>query len=134
MNESSALPPKYLTYNDGGGGSMRLKQAIAQSLNRRFAPLRPIELGHPVVTNGGHAGFFVWFQLMKYIYWLCFGHGRQWGSENTFSNSSAKSSHVAFYTKWRTVSVTNSCFVNIRGLQRRRYDVLFRIIWVADWR
>ncbi|BCS18955.1 uncharacterized protein APUU_11783S [Aspergillus puulaauensis] len=27
MSKSSALPPKYLIYNDGGGGSMRLKQA-----------------------------------------------------------------------------------------------------------
>lgn len=51
MSKSSALPPKYLTYNDGGGGSMRLKQGIAHFMNRHFSPGRPIELSHLVVTN-----------------------------------------------------------------------------------
>lgn len=51
MSKSSALPPKYLTYNDGGVGSMRLKQGIAHFMNRHFSPVRPIELSHLVVTN-----------------------------------------------------------------------------------
>lgn len=62
MNKSSALIPKYLTDNDWSGGSM-----IVHFLNRHVAPLRPIELGHLVVTNGGNAGFFVWLQRMEYI-------------------------------------------------------------------
>lgn len=53
MNKSPVLLPKYLTYDDWGGGSM-----IAHVLNRHVAPLRPIELSHLVVTNGGNAGFF----------------------------------------------------------------------------
>ncbi|OJI96351.1 hypothetical protein ASPVEDRAFT_78125 [Aspergillus versicolor CBS 583.65] len=62
MNKSAALLPKYLTYNDWGGGSM-----IAHVLKGHVASLRPIELGHLFVTNGGNAGFFVWLQRMEYI-------------------------------------------------------------------
>ncbi|KAI9038543.1 pyridoxal phosphate-dependent aminotransferase [Aspergillus affinis] len=46
------LPTRYLTYNQGGGGSMRLKAAIGRFLTRHFHPVKPIQPDHVVVTNG----------------------------------------------------------------------------------
>lgn len=52
LNTKLDLPAEYLTYNDGGGGSTRLRTAIAQFLNRHLHPVTPLEPGHLVVTNG----------------------------------------------------------------------------------
>jgi 1-aminocyclopropane-1-carboxylate synthase len=46
------LPAKYLTYNEGGAGSTRLKVAISQFLNRHFVPITPIQPSHLFITNG----------------------------------------------------------------------------------
>lgn len=52
LNTTLDLPAKYLTYNDGGGGSTRLRSAIASFLTRHLHPVTPLEPGQLVVTNG----------------------------------------------------------------------------------
>ncbi|CAN6656833.1 hypothetical protein TRVA0_029S00936 [Trichomonascus vanleenenianus] len=52
LNTKLDLPAKYLTYNDGGGGSLRLREAIAHFLNRQLHPVTPLDASHLVVTNG----------------------------------------------------------------------------------
>ncbi|RAH68529.1 putative aminotransferase [Aspergillus aculeatinus CBS 121060] len=52
LNRSLELPAKYLTYNDGGGGSVRLRRAMAAFINRHFSPVMPVTANHLVVTNG----------------------------------------------------------------------------------
>lgn len=52
LNIKLELPAKYLTYNDGGGGSSRLKVAMSQFLNRHLQPITPLEPSHLIITNG----------------------------------------------------------------------------------
>lgn len=52
LNTQLNLPAQYLTYNDGGGGSTRLRTAIAQFLNRHLHPVTPLTPDQLVVTNG----------------------------------------------------------------------------------
>lgn len=52
LNTKLELPAQYLTYNDGGGGSTRLRTSMAQFLNHHLNPVTPLEPGHLVVTNG----------------------------------------------------------------------------------
>ena len=52
FNTKLELPAKCLTYNDGGGGSIRLRQAMCQFLNRHLHPVTPLETDQVVVTNG----------------------------------------------------------------------------------
>ncbi|KZF22346.1 1-aminocyclopropane-1-carboxylate synthase [Xylona heveae TC161] len=52
INTQLTLPAKFLTYNDGGSGSTRLKRAIAKFLNRHLNPVIPLEPSHLLVTNG----------------------------------------------------------------------------------
>ncbi|CDM31922.1 1-aminocyclopropane-1-carboxylate synthase [Penicillium roqueforti FM164] len=52
INKKLELPAKYLTYNDGGSGSSRLKAAIAAFLDRHLKPVKPLEPSHVIATNG----------------------------------------------------------------------------------
>lgn len=52
LNKKLELPAAYLTYNDGGGGSTRLRRAIAQFLTRHLNPVTPLDAEQLVVTNG----------------------------------------------------------------------------------
>ncbi|KAJ5857155.1 hypothetical protein N7455_008049 [Penicillium solitum] len=52
INKKLELPAKYLTYNDGGCGSFRLKAAIAAFLNHNLKPVTPLESSHVMATNG----------------------------------------------------------------------------------
>ncbi|KAF3390238.1 1-aminocyclopropane-1-carboxylate synthase-like protein 1 [Penicillium rolfsii] len=52
LNKNPNIPTEYLTYNDGGGGSNRLRRAIAQFLNRHLKPVIPLDAEQLVVTNG----------------------------------------------------------------------------------
>ncbi|KAJ5372584.1 hypothetical protein N7517_004590 [Penicillium concentricum] len=52
INKKLDLPAKYLTYNDGGCGSSRLKAAIAGFLNYNLKPVTPLEPSHIMATNG----------------------------------------------------------------------------------
>ncbi|KAJ5119730.1 hypothetical protein N7448_010399 [Penicillium atrosanguineum] len=52
INTKLDLPAKYLTYNDGGGGSNRLRSVICQFLNRHLHPVTPLEPEQLVITNG----------------------------------------------------------------------------------
>ncbi|KAI3281348.1 hypothetical protein DTO002I6_9847 [Penicillium roqueforti] len=52
INTKLDLPPKYLTYNDGGSGSLRLKRAISHFLNRHLHPAIPLDASHLIVSNG----------------------------------------------------------------------------------
>ncbi|KAJ5210753.1 Pyridoxal phosphate-dependent transferase major region subdomain 2 [Penicillium cf. griseofulvum] len=52
INKKLELPAKYLTYNDGGGGSSRLKVAIAGFLNHNLKPVTPLQPSHIIATNG----------------------------------------------------------------------------------
>ncbi|PYH47051.1 putative aminotransferase [Aspergillus saccharolyticus JOP 1030-1] len=52
LNRSVELPAKYLTYNDGGSGSVRLRRAMAGFLNRNFHPAVPVQDDQLIVTNG----------------------------------------------------------------------------------
>ncbi|KAJ5472956.1 hypothetical protein N7530_006957 [Penicillium desertorum] len=52
INKKLELPAKYLTYNDGGGGSSRLKAAVAAFLNHNLKPVIPLEPSHIMATNG----------------------------------------------------------------------------------
>ncbi|KAJ5455064.1 hypothetical protein N7475_010185 [Penicillium sp. IBT 31633x] len=52
INNKLELPAKYLTYNDGGAGSSRLKAAIATFLNHHLKPVTPLEASHVTATNG----------------------------------------------------------------------------------
>ncbi|KAA8646517.1 hypothetical protein EYZ11_004814 [Aspergillus tanneri] len=52
INRKLDLPARYLTYNDGGGGSTRLRSAISRFINRHFNPVTPVQVDHVVVTNG----------------------------------------------------------------------------------
>lgn len=52
INRKLELPAKYLTYNEGGSGSSRLRNAIASFLNRHLNPATPLETGHLIITNG----------------------------------------------------------------------------------
>ena len=52
INTKLNLHAKSLTYNDGGSGSLRLKRAIAEFLNRHLHPIQPLDPGHLIVTNG----------------------------------------------------------------------------------
>ncbi|EFR00104.1 1-aminocyclopropane-1-carboxylate synthase [Nannizzia gypsea CBS 118893] len=52
IRKHSDLPPQYLTYNDGGDGSRRLKTAASRFLNRHLKPVVPLEPEHLLVTNG----------------------------------------------------------------------------------
>ncbi|RAL09383.1 putative aminotransferase [Aspergillus homomorphus CBS 101889] len=52
LNRKLELPAKYLTYNDGGSGSARLRNAMSAFINRHFHPAVPVEADHLVVTNG----------------------------------------------------------------------------------
>jgi aspartate/methionine/tyrosine aminotransferase len=52
INNKLDLPAKYLTYNDGGHGSVRLRRAIAQFLSRHLHPVKPLDANQVVVTNG----------------------------------------------------------------------------------
>ncbi|KAJ5607688.1 hypothetical protein N7537_004307 [Penicillium hordei] len=52
INTKLDLPPKYLTYNDGGSGSLRLKRAISHFLNRHLHPVIPLDPSHLIISNG----------------------------------------------------------------------------------
>ncbi|CAG7918391.1 unnamed protein product [Penicillium olsonii] len=52
LNQKLELPAKYLTYNEGGTGSSRLKKSIASFLNHHLKPVTPIEPSHLMTTNG----------------------------------------------------------------------------------
>ncbi|KAJ5312481.1 hypothetical protein N7508_003311 [Penicillium antarcticum] len=52
INKKLDLPAKYLTYNEGGSGSLRLKQALCQFLNRHLHPAVHLDPHHIIVTNG----------------------------------------------------------------------------------
>ncbi|KAJ5623307.1 secondary metabolism biosynthetic enzyme [Penicillium lividum] len=52
INNKLELPAKYLTYNDGGGGSTRLKASVSKFLNRHLNPVIPLDPSHLVFTNG----------------------------------------------------------------------------------
>lgn len=52
INRQLELPAKYLTYNDGGGGSIRLRRAICQFLGKHLKPFTPLNPDHLIVTNG----------------------------------------------------------------------------------
>ncbi|KAJ5111335.1 secondary metabolism biosynthetic enzyme [Penicillium argentinense] len=52
LNKELEMSAKYLTYNDGGGGSVKLRQAMCKFLNHHLHPLTPLEPDHIVVTNG----------------------------------------------------------------------------------
>ncbi|KAJ5797656.1 uncharacterized protein N7503_006952 [Penicillium pulvis] len=52
INTNLELPARFLTYNDGGGGSNRLKIAMSKFLNRHFNPVIPLNQNHFVITNG----------------------------------------------------------------------------------
>ncbi|KAJ5651998.1 hypothetical protein N7507_009424 [Penicillium longicatenatum] len=52
INAKLEIPARYLTYNDGGGGSTRLRIAMANFLNKHFNPAIPLDLNHLVITNG----------------------------------------------------------------------------------
>ncbi|KAI9929819.1 hypothetical protein ASPWEDRAFT_48044 [Aspergillus wentii DTO 134E9] len=52
INTKIELPAKYLTYNDGGHGSSRLKTAMSKFLSRHLHPAVPIESRHLTITNG----------------------------------------------------------------------------------
>lgn len=52
LNQKLELPAKYLTYNDGGGGSIRLRRAMCQFLNHHLKPFTPLVPDHLLVTNG----------------------------------------------------------------------------------
>ncbi|KAL6229488.1 hypothetical protein BDW75DRAFT_225029 [Aspergillus navahoensis] len=52
INKKLELPAKYLTYNDGGGGSSRLKRAMCRFLNHHMNPANPLEPSHLIITNG----------------------------------------------------------------------------------
>ena len=42
----------HLTYNNGSMGSDALKKAVSHFLNKHFAPFRPVEPAHILMTNG----------------------------------------------------------------------------------
>lgn len=52
MNTKLELPGQYLTYNDGGHGSTRLRRAIAHFLTQHLRPVIPLDANQLVVTNG----------------------------------------------------------------------------------
>jgi aspartate/methionine/tyrosine aminotransferase len=52
INKPLTLPAKYLTYNEGGSGSTRLKKSIAGFLNKHLKPVVPLQAGHLLPTNG----------------------------------------------------------------------------------
>ncbi|KAJ6009317.1 hypothetical protein N7499_005275 [Penicillium canescens] len=52
INKPLALPAKYLTYNEGGSGSTRLKNSIAAFLNKHLKPATPLQASHLLPTNG----------------------------------------------------------------------------------
>ncbi|KAJ5864717.1 uncharacterized protein N7529_006633 [Penicillium soppii] len=52
LNQRLELPAKYLTYNEGGSGSSRLKKAIASFLNNHLKPFTPLDPSHLMITNG----------------------------------------------------------------------------------
>ncbi|KAF7714221.1 1-aminocyclopropane-1-carboxylate synthase-like protein [Penicillium ucsense] len=52
LNQKLDLPVEYLTYNDGGHGSTKLRRSIAHFLNRHLKPATPLDAEHMVVTNG----------------------------------------------------------------------------------
>ncbi|CAG8400175.1 unnamed protein product [Penicillium salamii] len=52
LNQKLELPAKYLTYNEGGTGSSRLKKAIASFLNHHLKPVTSLEPSHLMTTNG----------------------------------------------------------------------------------
>ncbi|PWY92226.1 PLP-dependent transferase [Aspergillus heteromorphus CBS 117.55] len=52
INTELDLPAKYLTYNDGGIGSERLRRAVAGFLNKHLQPIQPITGDDVVITNG----------------------------------------------------------------------------------
>lgn len=52
LNQKLELPAKYLTYNEGGTGSSRLKRAVASFLNHHLKPVTPLEPSHLMTTNG----------------------------------------------------------------------------------
>lgn len=52
INQKLELPAKYLTYNDGGGGSLRLRRAMCQFLGKTLKPFIPLSPEQLIVTNG----------------------------------------------------------------------------------
>ena len=52
LHANIKLPSKFLTYNDGSMGSKPLREAVSHFLNRHLAPVRRIEAGHILMTNG----------------------------------------------------------------------------------
>lgn len=52
INRKLELPAKYLTYNDGGGGSYILRSAMSRFLNRHLHPVTPLEPEQLAITNG----------------------------------------------------------------------------------
>ncbi|KAJ5306265.1 hypothetical protein PENANT_c017G00668 [Penicillium antarcticum] len=52
INKPLTLPAKYLTYNEGGSGSTRLKKSMAAFLNRHLKPVVPLQAEHLLPTNG----------------------------------------------------------------------------------
>ncbi|KAJ5766874.1 uncharacterized protein N7511_004490 [Penicillium nucicola] len=52
INKPLTLPAQYLTYNEGGSGSTRLKKAIAGFLNKHLKPVIPLQAEHLLPTNG----------------------------------------------------------------------------------
>jgi 1-aminocyclopropane-1-carboxylate synthase len=52
INRKLELPAKYLTYNDGGGGSYILRRAMSRFLNRHLHPATPLEPEQLAITNG----------------------------------------------------------------------------------
>ncbi|PYH90496.1 PLP-dependent transferase [Aspergillus ellipticus CBS 707.79] len=52
INTKLTLPAKYLTYNDGGIGSERLRRAVAGFLNKHLNPIQQLTGDDVVITNG----------------------------------------------------------------------------------
>lgn len=64
VEDNFTLPHRYLTYNDGGAGSRKLRTAIAKFLTRQLKPAIPFEEDHICCTNGcssaiEHASFLL---------------------------------------------------------------------------
>lgn len=46
------LSAEYLTYNEGGGGSTRIRTAMSNFLNKHLSPFTPLDPSHLVITGG----------------------------------------------------------------------------------
>ena len=52
INKNTTLPPKGLTYRDGGHGHRTTRAAMANHINRFFKPLQPVTPTQVCITNG----------------------------------------------------------------------------------